>query len=127
MTYNLQPSYPNVSVLVTSDKAISVMYGRYIDGTLIPILVDSSGTIAMASGNVMAFNSNPSVGGSPTETLTVPGLLSTDTILAVTQLTPGSVPTSSIVGYSGLADNSLTVQWTANEGSGAVVRVMVNR
>lgn len=127
MTYNLQPSYPNVSVLTTNDKAISVMYGRYIDGTIIPILIDGTGAIAMSSGNVMAFNSNPSVGGSPTETLTIPGLLSTDTILAVTQVTPGSIPTAAIVGYSGQANNSLTIQWTTNEGSGAVVRVMVNR
>jgi len=127
MTYNLKPSYPNVSVLTTNDKAISVLYGRYTDGTLIPILIDSSGTVATASGNVLAFNSNPSVGGSPTEALTIPGLLGTDTILAVTQVTPGSISTSSIVGYSGQANNALTVQWTANEGSGAVVRVMVNR
>lgn len=127
MTYNLQPSYPNVSVLTTNDKAISVMYGRAIDGTIIPIRMDNTGAISLATGNILAFNSNASLGGSPIETLTVTGLLATDTILAVTQVTPGSVPTSSIVGYSAQANNSLTIQWTANEGPGAIVRVMVSR
>ena len=127
MTYNLQPSYPNVSVLTTNDKAISVMYGRMADGTLVPIRVDSSGAIATASNTVLAFNSNSSPTGSATETLVVTGLLATDTILAITQVTPGVNSTVQIVGYSGQANNALTVQWAADAGGGAVIRVMVSR
>lgn len=48
--YNLQPSYPNVSVLTTNDKAISVMYGRVpITGEIVPLLVDATGALATSS------------------------------------------------------------------------------
>src|ERR1035437_4970752 len=120
MTYNLQPSYPNVSVLTTNDKAISVMYGRTADGTLVPIRVDSSGAFAVAANTVLAFNSNPSPAGAPTESLVVTGLLATDTILAITQVTPGVNSTVQVVGYSGQANNALTVQWSADAGGGAI-------
>src|ERR1035437_5685480 len=75
MTYNLQPSYPNVSVLTTNDKAIAVMYGR-VPGTgeIVPILVDGTGALTTAgggggsgaagsTGNVQ-FNVSGSFGGS---------------------------------------------------------------
>src|ERR1035437_5377793 len=127
MTYNLQPSYATVSELTTNDKAISVMYGRMADGTIVPIRVDSSGAVAVATNAVRAFNSNPSPAGSSTEVLVVTGLLATDTILAITQVTPGVNSSAYTVGYSGQAKNALTVQWSANAGGSAVIRVMVSR
>ena len=127
MTYNLQPSYPDVSVLTTQDKAISVMYGRYSDGTLIPLLVDAIGALKTSTANILAFNSNPSVGGATSEILTVTGLLATDTILAVTQMTHGATATAAFVSYSNQANNSLTAYWTVDPGVGAVIRVLVSR
>lgn len=103
------------------------MYGRYTDGTILPLRVDATGALITSSSTVLAFNSNPSPAGSATETLVVTGLLATDTILAITQMTPGAVSTAFIVGYSGQADNSLTVQWTTDAGGSAVVRVLVSR
>src|SRR5260221_6582493 len=50
MTYNLQPSYSDVSELTTSDKAIVVLYGRFADGTIIPVQVNSSGVLATSGG-----------------------------------------------------------------------------
>lgn len=51
MTYNLQPSYPNVSELTTQDKAISVVYGRRSsDGELVPVAIDDTGRILLGSG-----------------------------------------------------------------------------
>lgn len=75
---------------------------------------------------VLAFTSDASAGGSDTETLTVTGLLATDTILSVTQQTPGS-NLQSLIGWSGVVDDSITAQWTADPGSGAVVIVAVKR
>lgn len=63
-------------------------------------------------------------GGAATEALTCTGLLTTDTVLAVTQKTPGgnSLP---LLGWSTLATNSITGIWSANPGSGSVVMVLV--
>ena len=126
MTYNLQLSYPNVSALTTSDKAIAVLYGRVADGTLVPILVDAVGAIKTSTANILSFDSNPSHGGASFEVMTVTGLLATDSILAVSQVIPGS-NNAYVTGFSGQANNSLTVQWNTDPGSGAVIRVVVSR
>lgn len=65
-------------------------------------------------------------GGGATEALTCTGLLTTDTILAVTQQTPGanSLP---LLGWSTVVLNGLTGVWSADPGAGAVVLVAVKR
>lgn len=65
-----------------------------------------------------------SAGGGATEALTCTGLTATDIILAVTQRVAGANNTA-ITGYSGLGSNALTVGWTGDPGSGAIVRVTV--
>jgi hypothetical protein len=84
----------------------------------------SSGNIT--SSPILVFTSNASVGGAATEALTVTGILATDTILGVTQKIAGANNTA-ITGYNTLANNSLTVTWTANPGAGAVVIVSIQR
>ena len=65
-------------------------------------------------------------GGGATAALTCTGLLTTDTILSVSQKTPGanSLP---LLGWSTVAANSLTVAWSADPGAGAVVVIGVKR
>jgi hypothetical protein len=60
MTYNLQTSYPDVSVLTTNDKAISVIYGRAPDGDIIPIQIDNSGVVATSGGGGGGGSTPPS-------------------------------------------------------------------
>ena len=73
------------------------------------------------------LTSNPGGSGFASVNFVVPGLLTTDTILAVTQKTPGAVPTSVMVGYSTQITNGLTVQYTADPGGSEVVIVTVLR
>ena len=72
------------------------------------------------------FTSAAGAGGAATEAMTVTGLLSTDTILAVTQKTVGANGLA-MVGYTTLANNALTVVWHADPGAGSVVIVTVMR
>ena len=81
---------------------------------------------AVDAASNRAFNSAASLGGAASETLTVTGLLATDTILAVSQMTPGGNNTA-IIAFDTLANNSLKLYWTANPGAGAVVKVLVKR
>ena len=191
MTYNLQPSYPNVSVLTTNDKAISVMYGRVpITGEIVPILVDATGAVTTsggggitsltgdvtasgsgavsatveaiqgvvvsgtaASGKVLTATSPTaatwqaptgstivpilSTGNSPAtgvnQTATVPGLLTTDTLVSVTQITTGSAGTQPLLYISGLTGlhptvaGQIGINFVADPGSGTVVLVSVLR
>ena len=78
---------------------------------------------------ILALPSNPSVGGAVSEALTVPGLLTTDTILSVTQETQGSATRTSLalIGWDTVVTGGLTAQWVANPGPGAVVLVAVKR
>lgn len=77
---------------------------------------------------VSALDSAASAGGAATETLTVTGLLKTDTILAVTQLTKGANKTA-LINYESAASTAgqLAAEWTGNPGSGAVLRVLIAR
>lgn len=65
-------------------------------------------------------------GGAATEVLVCTGLLATDTVLAVSQKTPGanSLP---LLGWSTLANDAITGIWSADPGAGAVVLVGVKR
>ncbi len=77
-------------------------------------------------GKILTYDSAAGSGGSGSEAMTVTGLLSTDTILSVSQKTPGANSTA-VIGWASQADNALTVSWTANPGAGAVIRVAVKR
>lgn len=72
----------------------------------------------------VAITCSAGVGGAATEALTCTGLLTTDTVLAVTQKTPGanSLP---LLGWSTLANNGITGIWSADPGAGSVVMVLV--
>lgn len=63
-----------------------------------------------------------SLGGAASESLTVAGLLTTSTIISVTQSVPGANSTA-MIGYTNSLNGSLTVLWTANPGAGAKVVV----
>lgn len=74
--------------------------------------------------NIRVYESDAATGGGASEALTVTGLGATDTILAVTQKTAGASGTA-LVSYSSQAADSLTIGWTADPGSGAVIEVLV--
>lgn len=76
--------------------------------------------------SIRVFTSAAGAGGAVSEAMTLTGILSTDTILSVTQKTPGANGLA-MVGYSTLATNALTVIWHADPGAGAVVIVAVKR
>ncbi len=75
---------------------------------------------------VLVFTSAAGAGGAATEAMTVTGLATTDTILSVTQKTPGlnSLP---LIGYSTQATNALTAIFSADPGAGAVIVVAIKR
>jgi hypothetical protein len=76
--------------------------------------------------NIQVYDSAASAGGAATETLTVTGLATGDTILAVSQLTKGANGTALIKWTdTSRTANQLAVEWTGNPGAGAVVRVLV--
>jgi hypothetical protein len=80
----------------------------------------------------LVFTSDPSpapqgVGPLTSKDVTVTGLLATDIILAVTQMTPGASGTLSLLGWTTVIDNQITAQWVANDGGGAVLTVAVLR
>lgn len=76
--------------------------------------------------SILVFTSAASAGGGATEALVVTGLLATDTVLSVSQKTPGanSLP---LLGHSTLANNALTAIFSADPGAGAVIIVAVKR
>lgn len=76
--------------------------------------------------SILEFASNASAGGSSSEALTVTGLLSTDTILAVSQKTPGA-NSEPLLGFSVQVNNGLTAVWPSDPGAGAVILVAVKR
>jgi hypothetical protein len=78
------------------------------------------------SFNILAFTSNPTVGGAAVEAVTVTGLLSTDTILSVSQKTKGGANLP-ILGWSSQVTNGISIIYSADMGPGAVVLVAVKR
>lgn len=93
--------------------------------------IDISGAAAtggstLINAHVKQFASGASAGGAAFEVLTVTGLLSTDTILSVSQTVAGANGTA-ITGWNTQANNALTVTWTADPGAGAIIRVAILR
>lgn len=87
--------------------------------------ITSSG-IAGSLVNLLALSSNAGAGGAATEVMVVTGLLSTDTILSVSQKVKGtnSLP---LLGFNTQANNALTAVWSADPGAGAIILVAVKR
>lgn len=82
--------------------------------------------------NTVVINSAASSGGAATETYTVTGLLTTDTIQAVTQFVDGAGAAVGILSYGGAtgnaaADNALAVVYNADPGANAKIKVVVSR
>ena len=66
-------------------------------------------------------------GGAASETLTVTGLLGTDTIISVSQETKNGTATVAPSGWDTQAADSLKVYFAANPGAGGTVSVFVSR
>jgi hypothetical protein len=86
---------------------------------------------AISGPGVLTLDSGASAGGAATETLTVTGILTTDTLQAVTQFQKGANGTA-LIDWGGASGevavaNQLPVEWTANPGAGAKVRVVFSR
>jgi hypothetical protein len=80
----------------------------------------------MEASNLVVLDSAAGAGGAASEAMVVTGLLATDTILSVVQMTKGAnnLP---LLGFSGLAADELTAVWSADPGAGAVIKVLVKR
>lgn len=77
--------------------------------------------------SVLAFPSIASSGGSASEAMTFTGVLATDQILAVTQVTPGAGVGKTMIAHASLVNDALTITWDANPGTGAIILLSVLR
>lgn len=91
-----------------------------------PTAAQHAATKTYVDNRIQVFSSAASSGGASTEALTVTGLLSTDTVISVSQKTPGGNNTA-LIGWSTLVNNGITGIWTANPGANAIVIVAVIR
>jgi hypothetical protein len=66
-------------------------------------------------------------GGAATEIVTVTGLATTDTILAVSMGKPNGTATVAVTGYATQATDALTLSFAANPGAAGVANVLVQR
>lgn len=102
---------------------------RLANGTAGQHLQSNGTTLApswVSVNSIIVFSSTATAGGAATEAVTVTGLLSSDTILSVSQKTKGgnSLP---LLGWSTQINDGITVIYSADMGSGAIVLVSVKR
>lgn len=97
-----------------------------VNGTDVATINASGITGTIVGQTILVFTSAAGAGGAATEAMTLTGLLSTDTILSVSQKTKGgnSLP---LLGFSTQVNNALTGIWSADPGSGSVIIVSVKR
>jgi hypothetical protein len=105
--------------------------GIHGDASSVKVCVNGTDVATFNSGglvgpSILALSSSPGAGGAASEAMTVPGLLASDTVLSVSQSVPGanSLP---LLGFNTQANNSLTVEFSADPGAGAVILVAVKR
>jgi hypothetical protein len=89
------------------------------------VLTVTSGLPAWGPG-VHSFTSTAGTGGSGSQAMTVTGLLATDNVIAVSQKT-GGTNGNPLLGWTTVANNSLTVNWVTDPGPGSVIVVTVLR
>lgn len=87
-------------------------------------IIDKLNKIAISEQSELA--SDPSAGGSATEVMSVPGLLSTDTVVSQSITTPGENP-ATISSVGAPSDDEISVTFSADPGVGAVVTLVVSR
>lgn len=111
-------------------KEFTQKYGGTYNTELVKALDDlttaSTAAATTVQDKIKTLTSTAGAGGGATEAMVLTGLLTTDTILSVTQKTKGanSLP---LLGYSTQAANALTGIWSADPGAGAVIVVTVLR
>jgi hypothetical protein len=76
--------------------------------------------------DIRTYTSSAGAGGAATEAMVLTGLAAGDTIMSVSQKTPGAnnLP---LLGWTTQAANALTCVWSGNPGAGAVVVVTVKK
>jgi len=121
-------------------RKLQIIEGRGPDQAVLPKLLDDaldvaqaevSGLVAALSGKLDAsklavIDSDVSVGGNATESLTFTGMLGTDTILALTGKTAGANAVA-VQAFGAPGADALSVTFTGDPGAGAVVRALVLR
>lgn len=127
----------DTSVALGTLAAADAVNGPYLTTVLNKaeriILAAVDGLTRVGGGlNITKLDSAVSVGGNATETMTVTGLLTTDTILGVTQFVDGAGAAVGILAYGGATGvcsvaDQLSVTWNADPGAGAKIRVAVER
>ncbi len=143
LRYILSLALVSMLALGAPAHAVTTVTGSHFDGgknltqgnrkgaesTLAELMIDVQSNYATktyATNKVLVITSAAGAGGAATEAMTVTGLLTTDTVLAVTQKTKGanSLP---LLGWSTQAANALTGIWSADPGAGAVIMVTIKR
>lgn len=76
---------------------------------------------------IAVIDSDAGAGGAASEAMTVTGLTTDDTVLAVTQKTAGAGAGKTLIGWSTQANDAITGIWDADPGAGAVIQVLVKR
>ncbi len=99
-----------------------------IGGTGLNDQVQADGT----RPSIVKIDSDASAGGGATETMVVTGLLTTDTILGVSQFVDGAGAAVGILAWGGATGvcsvaSQLSTTWNADPGAGAKIRVAVSR
>lgn len=119
---------PGVTALLAI-KDIQTRSEAFLDGQGIGLATRAK--IDASRPSEVIINSAASAGGAATETLVVTGALTTDSVKTVSQYVKGANGTALIswggaTGVIAVAD-ALPVEWTANPGAGAKVRLVVSR
>lgn len=97
-----------------------------INGSKIVSVTSAGLTATIVGQTILVLTSAASVGGAATEALTVTGLLTSDTIIAVSQSVPGanSLP---LLGFNTQTTNHLTAVFSADPGAGAIIKIAIKR
>jgi hypothetical protein len=119
-------SSTGTSMLDWSTAGTLNAFSNFIINVADPIGAQDVATKHYVDNKILVFTSTATVGGAAVEAVTVTGLLSTDTILSVSQKTKGGANLP-LLGWSTQINGGITVIYSADMGSGAVVLVAVKR